>query len=74
MIKVGILSMQRIANYGSFLQAYGLKHMLEDLGCEVQFVDYHPGETLITSNEGTGIKRKIDVYKRQSIYFSTSNG
>lgn len=59
MIKVGILSMQRIANYGSFLQAYGLKHMLEDLGCEVQFVDYHPGETLIPSNEGTGIKRKI---------------
>ena len=58
MIKVGILSMQRIANYGSFLQAYGLKHMLEDLGCEVQFVDYHPGETLIPSNEGTGIKRK----------------
>lgn len=59
MKKVGILSMQRIANYGSFLQAYGLKHILEDLGCDVQFVDYHPGETLIPADGGTGVKRKI---------------
>lgn len=59
MVKVGILSMQRIANYGSFLQAYGLKQILEELGCDVQFVDYHPGETLVPSCEGTGIKRKI---------------
>ena len=59
MSKVGILSMQRIANYGSFLQAYGLKKMLEDIGCEVQFVDYHPGKTLIPSEEGVGMKRKI---------------
>lgn len=59
MTKVGILSMQRIQNYGSFLQAYGLKHILEDLGCEVQFVDYHPGETLIPADGGTGIMRKF---------------
>ena len=59
MKKVGILSMQRIANYGSFLQAYGLKHILEDLGCDVQFVDYHPGETLIPADGGTGLRRKI---------------
>ena len=59
MKKVGILSMQRIANYGSFLQAYGLKHILEDLGCDVQFVDYHPGETIIPADGGTGLRRKI---------------
>lgn len=57
--KVGILSMQRIANYGSFLQAYGLKSMLEELGCDVQFVDYHPGATLLPPDGGTGLKRKI---------------
>lgn len=51
--------MQRIANYGSFLQAYGLKHILEDLGCDVQFVDYHPGKTLIPADGGTGLRRKI---------------
>lgn len=59
MVKVGILSMQRIANYGSFLQAYGLKRLLEDIGCEVQFVDYHPGKTLIPADGGTGLMRKI---------------
>ena len=51
--------MQRIANYGSFLQAYGLKHILEELGCDVQFVDYHPGKTLIPADGGTGVKRKL---------------
>lgn len=59
MKKVGIMSMQRIANYGSFLQAYGLKQMLRELNCEVQFVDYHPGNTLIPADGGTGFKRKI---------------
>lgn len=68
MTKVGILSMQRIQNYGSFLQAYGLKHILEDIGCEVQFVDYHPGKTLIPTDGNTIITRKIlkvaDVLKQ----------
>lgn len=59
MINVGILSMQRIANYGSFLQAYGLKKILEELGCKVQFVDYHPGKTLMKGKEGSGLIRKI---------------
>ena len=38
--KIGIMSMQRIINYGSFLQAYGLKKIIEEMGCEVYFVDY----------------------------------
>lgn len=38
--KVGILGMQRIVNYGSFLQAFGLKKTIEELGFDVQFVDY----------------------------------
>lgn len=59
MKKVGIMSMQRIANYGSFLQAYGLKSMLQDIGCAVEFVDYHPGKTLIPAYGGTGLTRKI---------------
>lgn len=39
-MKVGIMSMQRIVNYGSFLQALSLKKMIESLGDEVVFVDY----------------------------------
>lgn len=58
-MKVGILSMQRIKNYGSFLQAYGLKMIMENLGVEVKFVDYHPGNLLISTNDSKGFKRKI---------------
>ena len=36
MKKVGIMSMQRIANYGSFLQAYALKQLIEELGHKVE--------------------------------------
>lgn len=39
-MRVGIMSMQRIRNYGSFLQAYSLKKNIEALGHRVEFVDY----------------------------------
>lgn len=38
-MKIGILSMQRIQNFGSLLQAYALKNMLEKNGNEVSFID-----------------------------------
>ncbi len=36
-MRVGIMSMQRVVNHGSFMQAYGLKSMIESLGHEVLF-------------------------------------
>lgn len=51
-MKVGILSMQRICNYGSYLQAYGLKKIIESLGHEVVFVDYYIEKPLISSASG----------------------
>lgn len=57
MKKVGIMSMQRIANYGSFLQAYALKQLIEELGCKVEFVDYHVSESIII--EDTDSKNKF---------------
>lgn len=48
-MKIGILSMQRIVNYGSFLQSYGLKNILEELGHEVEFVDYKIDKPLLAS-------------------------
>lgn len=43
--------MQRIYNYGSSLQAYALRRLLEnaDPGAQVTFVDFEPGQTLIPS-------------------------
>ena len=62
MSKVGIMSMQRIANYGSFLQAYALKQLIEGLGHKVEFVDYHIGAPVIKDNADNGNKyaRKIE--------------
>jgi len=43
------MSMQRIYNYGSSLQGYGLRRLLEGLADDVNvsFVDYRPGPILV---------------------------
>lgn len=44
---VGILSMQRVLNYGSFLQAYALKQLLLQNGADdVYFIDIEKGRSL----------------------------
>jgi hypothetical protein len=43
-MKVKILSMQRVMNYGSFMQAYALKRVVESFGHQVEFCDFRPGE------------------------------
>lgn len=39
MKKVCILSMQKVNNFGSLLQSYSLKKILESLKCNVEFID-----------------------------------
>ena len=39
-MKIAILSMHRVANSGSFLQAYGLKKIVENYGHKVEFIDF----------------------------------
>lgn len=46
---VGIMSMQRVVNHGSFLQAMALKRLVESLGHEVAFIDFKPGRSLTGS-------------------------
>lgn len=38
-MRVCILSMQRVPNFGSLLQGYSLKKMIESLGHDVEFID-----------------------------------
>ena len=38
-MRICILSMQRVSNFGSLLQSYALKKMLEELGHTVRFID-----------------------------------
>lgn len=63
-MKVGILSMQRVPNYGSFLQAYALKTMLLECGAdEVEFIDIEPGEQIIKKSF---MSRSRNLFKRLS--------
>lgn len=49
---VGILSMQRVCNYGSFLQAYALKNILKNNGAkDVYFIDIESGKLLLSSKK-----------------------
>ena len=45
-MKVAILSMQEVKNYGSFLQAFSLKKTIESLGNTCEFINIIPGEQL----------------------------
>lgn len=58
-MKIGILSMQQVANYGSFLQAYGLKASLESLGHVVEFIDIIPGRQLPRYRQGRFHKLRL---------------
>lgn len=50
-MKVGIMSMQRVVNYGSFLQAYSLKKNIEAMGADVEFVDYQIEKPLVYGDD-----------------------
>jgi hypothetical protein len=43
-MEIGILTMYRVLNYGSFMQAYALKRTIESLGHHVTFKDFRKGE------------------------------
>ncbi len=76
-MKIGILSMQKIPNYGSFLQAYSLKKQLEKRGNEVFFIDIEAGRQVApTLQEEESVLKTITskvfdkyVLKRIAHYF-----
>lgn len=64
MKNVGILSMHRVVNYGSFLQAYALKEIIEACGeCEVSFIDIKPGVSLYKPEKSSGLLRLLRFIK-----------
>ncbi len=56
--------MQRIVNYGSFMQAYGLKKMINSLGHEVTFIDYRIGALI---NERKDISKRFKRWFNQTL-------
>jgi len=76
-MKICILSMQRVTNFGSLLQSYSLKKMIEELGHQVAFIDIQRNEaddalmneirhSFASEEEGSGSflskLRKVDRY------------
>ena len=64
-MRVSIMSMQRIANYGSFLQAYALKKTIETLGHQVDFADYRVQPCLIQPQK---VEQGKDTYIKDKAF------
>lgn len=59
---VGVVTMHKIVNYGSFLQAYATQYIIEKLGYECNIIDYQfPNEWHFKRgiNQTRGIKKNI---------------
>ena len=68
-MKIGIMSMQRIRNYGSFMQAYGLKSILNEIGYnDVEFVDYKVGKPIVGGEKRTIFQRVIGKLNKIIFY------
>lgn len=64
--KVGIITLHRVVNYGSVLQAYALQKKINDLGYDVEIIDYYP-RRLTMVGMLTRIKNKSDKFKKSFI-------
>ena len=62
-MKIAILTMHEVPNYGSFLQAYSLKRQMEKRGAEVRFLRVRSGRAILPPQEQDGaFRRKIKPY------------
>lgn len=66
-MKVQIVSMQRVYNHGSFLQAYALKKLLEEISEDVRFEDIIPGISNDNMSEKFAESKNIPFFKDKII-------
>jgi hypothetical protein len=62
-MKVCILTMHRVVNYGSFMQGYALKRTIEAMGHHVEFRDFHAGKPRHLGNKITKPSLLSKFYK-----------
>lgn len=55
--------MQRVQNFGSLLQSYSLKKVLEKIGCEVHFIDIEKNEqeNCLTENKSVRFDKEREM-------------
>lgn len=71
-MKIGILSMQKVINYGSFLQGYGLRKLIKSVYPEeeINFIDIIPGRKLDINDISKSQKiRNIITVGKQGLFF-----
>lgn len=61
--KIDVITLHRIVNYGSVLQAYATQYILQKLGCNVEFIDYYP-ERMHMVGMLKRIKNKSNILKK----------
>jgi hypothetical protein len=64
--RIGILSMQKVINYGSFLQAFSLMNIIKRLRPEYEllFIDIKPGVSLYQKNDSGKILLKQFLFTK----------
>lgn len=74
-MRVGIISMQRIFNYGSLLQAFSLKSVLESRGHTVTFVDIESSPKVQVKRKGFDFSKLkyVDKYLFRRLKYSKKN-
>ena len=60
---VGIITLHRITNYGSVLQAYALQEMVKRLGFDVEIIDYRPSRATMSSML-KGLRNKTNLLRK----------
>jgi hypothetical protein len=68
-MKVGIISMHRVINFGSFLQSYALKNTIESLGHNCSFIDIKPGPQIVTDKDTYNRISKRELFKKFDRHF-----
>ena len=61
--KIDIITLHRIVNYGSVLQAYATQYVFRKKGLEVEFIDYYP-ERMHLKGMLKRIKNKNEKFKK----------
>ena len=75
MKKVGIITMHRVKNCGSILQAYALQQKILELGYKCEIIDYvYPNkEHLIYLDELNSRKKSLKTFLSNRIYVNLRN-
>ena len=66
MKKVELITLQRVPNYGSFLQAYATQEVIKRLGYEVETINYFP-ERMRIKGMLKNIKNKNSILKKSLV-------